>query len=188
MVVNDAGYGVPVAWLIHKYSDHGIIRDFFDALAMEVGHEGPPVPYPQRERTPAGGTIHAFRACCAALTRFCPSHIIIDVAGTEIAAVNASMWGRGVQTYTHVHGVHVRDEAKCVEPAKIVYCDWHLKCAWGAKLRPLVKISGVRDDIMNGLKTLAALTVRFAPLLLSPPLGLYSTEALALTRGRPRRK
>jgi hypothetical protein len=48
MVVNDAGHGVPVAWLIHKYNDNTIIRDFFDALAMETGREGLPVPFPLR--------------------------------------------------------------------------------------------------------------------------------------------
>ena len=186
MVVNDAGHGVPVAWLIHKYNDNTIIRDFFDALAMETGREGLPVPFPLRANTPAGRNIHLFSGCCAALSRFCPSHIIIDVAGTEIAAVNESMWGRGVQTYAYVDGRHVRDATASVEAAKIVYCDWHLKCAWGATLRSYVKDSVVREDIMNGLKTLVALTVRLAPLLgLCSTVGLCSTRAHTL---RPRRK
>jgi hypothetical protein len=187
MVVNDAGHGVPVAWLIHKYNDSGIIRDFFDALAMEAGREGLPVPFPLRDETPAGRNIHLFSGCCAALRRFCPSHIIIDVAGTEIAAVNESMWGRGVEAYAYVaNRGHVRNTTAWVDPAKIVYCDWHLKCAWGASLRSYVKFGGVREDIMNGLKTLVALTVSLAPLL-----GLCSTDGLCSTHThtpRPRRK
>ena len=144
------------------------------------------MPFPLRANTPAGRNIHLFSGCCAALSRFCPSHIIIDVAGTEIAAVNESMWGRGVQTYAYVDGRHVRDATASVEAAKIVYCDWHLKCAWGATLRSYVKDSVVREDIMNGLKTLVALTVRLAPLLgLCSTVGLCSTRAHTL---RPRRK
>ena len=167
MVMNEGGFGVPVAWLIHKYNHAEILRDFLDALAVQAGcaPDAAPVPYTERAPTPAGASVSTNPTSVAALRRFCPSHLIIDVAGVEIAAINASVWGRGMPVFAVVNGRHVHDAEASIEPAKIIYCDWHLKCAWGEAIKRHVRRgdgvgASVGERIMAGLKAIVGHQVR----------------------------
>jgi hypothetical protein len=169
MIMNEYGRFVPVAWLITKHGKKEVLRDFLDKLALRAACEEGSAPH---EHTPYenGQSGAMSKAHVDAIRKFCPSHFVIDVAGTEIAAFSECMWGRGLDGPggTYVNGIGTVKDALPV--ALIVYCIWHLKCAWAKKLRELAPIE-YRDDIMKGLKLLCKMEVWLKGAGLGPPYG-----------------
>ena len=159
LVMNEAGTGVPVAWLLSKYNDAATMRDFLDHLGLSAGHEivVGEVYMPSHEAIPKGGCLQ--KAHVNALKRFCPSHVIIDVAAGEIAAIEACMWGVGngknPKTGEDLGGVYVNGIGFTPIPqAIIIYCKWHLVVAWGEWMRKHVSDAKAREQIMSNLRAL----------------------------------
>ena len=159
LVMNEHGTGVPVAWLLSKYNDAKTMRDFLDHLALSAGHElvVGEVYTPHHEDTPMGGCLQAVHF--DALERFCPSHVIIDVAAGEVAAIEACMWGVGngkdAKTGKDLGGAYVNGKGfKAMPKAIIIYCKWHLVVAWGDWMRKYVSDVRARDLIMSNLRAL----------------------------------
>lgn len=122
MVMNAFGTYVPVAFLISKYGDASIIRDFLDHLALDAGcepgqmrHLNVPSNTAGWERTGGWTKQHV-----DAVRRFCPSHIVIDVAVSEISAIESCLWGIGKKC-TYAVGVGQMSTGM-PHVALIVYC------------------------------------------------------------------
>jgi hypothetical protein len=161
--MNSFGTYVPVAFLVSKYGNASIIRDFLDHLALDAGREpnqdrhlNVPSDTEKAHRT-GGFTKHHVNA----VRNFCPSHIVIDVAVAEISAIETCMWGIGAKcTYAVGIGLMMTGMPNV---ARIVYCSWHLKCAWGRKLKELVQVGEDRDKIMAALSALIKTEARCGP-------------------------
>ena len=166
VVVNHPwGKHVPVAWLLSKYEDHAVVRDWMDRFGLLLGAAEGAAPYPYApyefgDDAPRGaGTL--VKEHVAALGRFCPSHILIDVSITEVAAINECMWGRGAKGPggAYVRGIGLTNPG-LIPCARSVYCDWHIKKAWSEQAKEKGVKPDDRDLVMEGLAALVDLPVR----------------------------
>lgn len=174
VVVNHPwGKHVPVAWLLSKYEDHAPVRDWMDRFGLLLGAAPGEAPV-QFAPYEAGGGSRAVGALTkehlAALRRFCPSHIVIDVSATEVLAITQCMWGRGITGPggTYVVGVGLVPE-ELIPRARIVYCDWHVKKAWAGQAKERGVSGDDVDLVMEGLAALVKLPVRAARTFVGGP-------------------
>lgn len=143
------GSGVPVAFLLHKYQDAGILRGFLDNLAIMASQSARPSSFPGPCPRITGVSLHqaapssgAASATTPSLIQCCPAYCVVDLSVTEKCALEAAAWYEGWQGDGHPAAEF---------PLRLVWCNWHLGQAWKREAVARVHNPKVRARLITAL-------------------------------------
>lgn len=160
--IDENGYSMPIAYLLHEFQDAAVVTAFLDGLAhhilesdlpdyMEtapahpvVTPPGSPAPGAPSTAAPSPGSGGPPRRQCL------PSKIVIDTSSMEKSAVEASLWGQG--WVGDVDGV---PKFRWREHTTIAFCFWHLVMAWVRKANEVCPEPRFRKAMVASLRKIA---------------------------------